>query len=92
MTFQSLDITSGIMRRVSSTSSETHARMITVDKRTYFSLFACHFFSIAHRFILLLQVEARESAQGKLNASYRGSDDFSTRRITLITDPAVENS
>lgn len=39
-----------------------------------------------------LQVEARESAQGKLNASYRGDDLFSTRRVKLITDPAVENS
>eukprot|EP00903_Cladosiphon_okamuranus_P015600 g14405.t1 len=38
------------------------------------------------------KVEARESAQGKLNASYRGDDNFSTRRIMLISDPAVENS
>lgn len=39
-----------------------------------------------------LQVEARESAQGKLNASYRGDDQFSTRRVKLISDPGVENS
>lgn len=38
------------------------------------------------------QIEARESAQKKLNAGYPGDDNFSTRRVKLITDPAVENA
>lgn len=42
-------------------------------------------------YLFHMQVEARESAQGKLNASYHDDDQFSTRRVTLISDPAVEN-
>lgn len=60
--------------------------------RAFCSVLILYFF-VTFLFVLAwLQAEARESAQGKLNASYRGSDEFSTRRVTLITDPAVENS
>lgn len=38
------------------------------------------------------QVEARESAQDQLIARHREQDSFSARRVTLVTNPAVENS
>ena len=62
---------------------------LQVDPAVRTTRFVCTFACTMYQTI---QIEARESAQKKLNAGYPEGDSFSTRRVKLITDPAVENS